>query len=416
MQSYILLWLTQSLSQLGSSVTSFALSVWLYEKTGSALQSAFLLISSYAPYVLVSIFAGALSDKWKKKTTMLVCDSLAALCTIVILVLIVKDLLEPWHMYIINALTGLMNTFQEPASETAMTIITPKNCLQKASGLKSLSRSLISIFNPVIATTLYSFFGMKTVCLFDLFTFVVAFVVLAFFIEIRDIKYENEETKIFTLIKEGKEYLKNNKLILYIILFLSCINFVASSFDTIINPLVLSKTGNNEQVLGIVMSFSGIAMLVGSFIATNMKEPKHKTRTLYFALLISMMFENFMIAFSNSPIVWCIAQIIGWLPIPIFTACYDVIFKTTIPVEMQGRVYSFRNTLQFFTIPIGYFFGGFLVEVFERFVADNPSSVLTHIFGNSLGSGASIAMFVSGLVGVVSCIVFKNKLLNKNNM
>ena len=415
MKSFILLWLTQSLSQLGSSITSFALSIWLYEKTGSALQSAFLLISSYAPYVLVSIFAGALSDKWKKKKTMLICDSLAAIFTIIILILITKDLLEPWHMYIINALTGLMNTFQEPASETAMTIITPKDGLQKASGLKSLSRSLISIFNPVLATTLYSFFGMKVVCAFDLLTFIVAFVTLALFIEIKDIEYENNETDIFTLIKEGKDYLKNNKLILYIILFLSCINFVASSFDTIINPLVLSKT-NNEQILGVVMSFSGIAMLVGSFIATNMKEPKHKTRTLYYALLISMMFENFMIALSDSPVVWCIAQITGWLPIPIFNACYDVIFKTTIPVEMQGRVYSFRNTLQFFTIPIGYFFGGLLVEIFEQFIIDNPSNILTAIFGNSAGSGASIAMFVSGLVGVIGCIIFKDKLLNKNNI
>ena len=78
MKSFLLLWSTQALSQLGSSMTSFALTVWLYEKTGSALQSSLLLICSYAPYVILSIFAGALSDKWNKKVTMLVCDFIAA--------------------------------------------------------------------------------------------------------------------------------------------------------------------------------------------------------------------------------------------------------------------------------------------------------------------------------------------------
>ena len=63
LKDFLVLWSTQSISQLGSSITGFALTLWLYEKTGSSLGTAALTICSYAPYVLMSIFAGALTDR-----------------------------------------------------------------------------------------------------------------------------------------------------------------------------------------------------------------------------------------------------------------------------------------------------------------------------------------------------------------
>ena len=240
LKNFILLWSTQSLSQLGSSMTSFALSIWIYEKTGSALQSAGLLVSNYAPYVLVSIFAGALSDKWNKKKTMLICDLIAAFGTIVTLILIMNNLLEPWHMYVINAVNGLMNTFQQPASEVAMSVITPKQYYHKTSGMRTFSRSLITILNPLLSTSIYSFFGIKIVCIIDLITFAIAFLTLLLFVNIKETISETKNTDTLTLIKEGRQYLKSHQLILNIILFLSGINLVASAFDTVVVPLVLS--------------------------------------------------------------------------------------------------------------------------------------------------------------------------------
>ena len=64
---FIILWLTQSFSSLGSAMTNFALVIWLYQDSGSALTTALLSVCSYAPYVIMSIFAGAISDKWNKK-------------------------------------------------------------------------------------------------------------------------------------------------------------------------------------------------------------------------------------------------------------------------------------------------------------------------------------------------------------
>ena len=184
LKDFLILWSTQSISQLGSSITAFALTLWLYEKTGSSLSTAALTICSYAPYVLMSIFAGVLTDRFNKKRTMLSCDLFAAICTIIVFVLFRTNCLRIWHLYVLNGISGLMNTVQQPASEVAMTLIVPEEYYQKTSGLCSLSRSLISILNPLIATALYSFAGLNIVIAVDLGSFSVAFLALLFFIKI----------------------------------------------------------------------------------------------------------------------------------------------------------------------------------------------------------------------------------------
>ena len=88
LRSFLVLWATQSLSTLGSSMTSFALIIWSYEQEGSALMTALLTICSYTPYVLLSVFAGAISDRWDKKKIMLACDTAAAVCTLSIFFLL----------------------------------------------------------------------------------------------------------------------------------------------------------------------------------------------------------------------------------------------------------------------------------------------------------------------------------------
>ena len=125
-------------------------------------------------------------------------------------------------------------------------------------------------------------------------------------------------------------------------------------------------------------------------------------------MLFSLGTENFLLAISPSPILWCLAQLIGWILVPLMNANLDVILRRTIPVKMQGRVYSCRNTLQFFTIPIGLFVGGAMVDgVCEPFMAVRPSgSLFVRIFGSGKGSGAALMLFLLGIAGVVICLVF----------
>ena len=126
LRPFLLLWSTQTLSSLGSAITGYALVIWSYSQQGSALTTAGLMIASYAPYVLCSLFAGAVSDRWDKRRIMLACDAIAALSTVVTLVLLESGMLRVWHLYCLNAVSGLMNTFQQPAAEVATTALLPR--------------------------------------------------------------------------------------------------------------------------------------------------------------------------------------------------------------------------------------------------------------------------------------------------
>ena len=346
LKTFFVLWSTQSLSQLGSAMTSFALALWLYGETGSALQTALLSVCSYAPYVVMSVFAGALSDRWDKKKTMLACDSLAALSTIAVLVLLKGGWLAPWHMYLLNALSGLMNTVQQPASDVAMTLITPPRWYQKTSGLRSLSNSLVTILNPILATAVFAFAGMDGVIFLDLLTFGVAFLALLLGVRLpqggKDARVSREP--FWATVRSGLGYLGENRMILLLILFLAGVNFVASAFDAALPALILPKENGGEAVLGMVSSCAGIATLVGSLLCVVLPAPKNRIRVISLTMLFSLGTENFLLAFSRSPWLWCLGQLIGWLLVPLMNANLDVVLRKTIPVEMQGRVYACRNT------------------------------------------------------------------------
>ncbi len=411
LKDFLILWSTQSVSQLGSSITAFALTLWLYEKTGSSLSTAALTICSYAPYVLMSIFAGALTDRFDKKKTMIVCDVLAVFCTIIVFVLFSTNRLMVWHLYGLNMISGLMNTVQQPASEVAMTLIIPEKYYQKTSGLRSLSRSLVSILNPLIATALYSFFGLNGAMAVDIGSFIVAFAALLFFIKIPNSQSDRKES-VFVLAKEGIGFLKAHPMIMTLILFMSGVNLVASAFDATLPGYVLPNPKGGQAVLGIVTSCSGVAMIIGSLIVSIMPKPKDRVKVVYLTMLFSLGTENFLLAFSREPILWCVGQIIGWILVPIMSANLDVILRNTIPVGLQGRVYACRNSLQFFTIPIGLFLGGFMVDnVCEPFMlAFGDLPILTMLFGTGKGSGAALMMFILGVCGSTICVITGKKL------
>lgn len=409
LKTYLILWSTQGLSQLGSSMTSFALTLWLYEKTGSALQTALLSICTYAPYVMMSIFAGALSDRWNKKRTILAADTLATCCTLGVLFLLKMDLLMPIHLYLLNVLSGLMNTVQQPASEVAMTLITPKKYYQKTSGLNNMSRSLVTILNPLLATAVYALAGMDAVIGIDLCTFVIAFFALLLAVRIpEERQQQGKKETLFESTKGGLRYLKETPLILTLILFLASVNLISSCFNAVLPALILPRANGGDTILGIVTSCSGIAMFIGSFVVTLLPTPKNRVKVIYLTMLFSLGSENYIIAFSNQPVMWCVGQVIGWILVPVMSANLDVILRTTIPVEMQGRVYACRNSLQFFTIPIGLLLGGALVDkVCEPIMAKTAeTSMLAKLFGVGKGAGASFMMFVLAVVGTIVCLAF----------
>ena len=88
---YIVFWLSQALSQFGSSMTSFALILWAYTQKGTAMTVSLMTFFNYIPYIIVSLFAGTFVDNHSKKKIILISDSIAAIYSIVMLFFIVEN-------------------------------------------------------------------------------------------------------------------------------------------------------------------------------------------------------------------------------------------------------------------------------------------------------------------------------------
>lgn len=406
MRSYLLLWFTQMISGLGSAMTSYALVIWSYTQAGSALRTALLMVCSYAPYVICSIFAGALSDRWDKKKTMLICDSLAAVSTLVVYSLLKTGNLQIWHLYVVNAVSGLMNTVQQPASEVVTTALLPKRFYQKVGGLQYLSSSISSILTPIIATAVMGLWGIDAVIGIDLVSFLVAFFALLFLIPVPKIGGEKREESILKSAVQGVRWLRRNPGIFHLMLFLSAINLVASMYNAAFPAMVLSKA--SEEAMGTVNAVIGVTTLLGSLLASALKAPKSRVKAIWYSLMLSMCTENFFLAFGNGVWVWCIGAVLGWIAIPWMNANLTTINRLHIPVELQGRVFAARNSFQFFTIPLGYFLGGLLVDrVFEPIMATKQSGILVTLFGRGKGSGAAFLFALLWLAGVAVCLIFR---------
>lgn len=411
MRSFLLLWLTQMISGLGSAMTGYALVIWSYTQQGSALMTALLMVCSYAPYVVCSIFAGALSDRWDKKKTILCCDAFAALCTLGVLVLLKTGQLRIWHLYVVNAVSGLMNTVQQPASEVATTAILPRKHYQKVGGLRYLSSSVNSILTPILATAVLGLGGMDMVIAIDLGSCVIACLVLLIFIPIpktsgpEGIRREN----LLHSAREGVAYLQKERGILHLMLFLAAINLVASMYNAAFPAMMLSRPEAGERAMGVVNTVIGLTTLFGSILASFLKTPKSRVRTIWWCLMLAMSTENFALAFGRSTALWCAGAFLGWIAIPLMNTNLDAIFRLTIPEEIQGRVFAVRNSFQFFTIPLGYLLGGLLVDqVFEPVMAlQGAESVLSRCFGTGKGSGAAFFFAVIGVMGVAVCLLFR---------
>ena len=411
LRSYFLLWSSQALSTLGSSMTSFALIIWAYKQQGTAMSVSLLAFCTYLPSICFCFVAGTLVDKWSKKAVMLICDTVAAFCTLSVLLLLAGGLLRVWHLYIVNTVIGFMNAFQVPASSVAVSLITPREQYTRVGGMQAFSQSLVTLLTPAIATAVLAFGGLQLVLAIDIGAFVFAFVILLWAIKIPRVagKETGRDVPFRRQLTEGIGFLLRDRPLLWMILFFAAINLLASMGGNGIMPaMILARTGGNETTLGMVSSGIGVGALVGSIVVTVVKPPRKRTRVIFIATAISFLFCDVGWALGRSAFAWTAFAVLGNIPLPFLNANLNTIMRTRVPVEMQGRVFSAQSTLQCFTIPAGYLLGGALSDyLFEPFMAGTSrlSTALAQLVGSGTGSGMAVLLLATGVFGTALSLV-----------
>ena len=407
-KKYIVLWLSQSISQLGSSMTAFALVLWVYEQTHSTLSVSLISFCNYVPYILTSIFIGSFIDSHRKKSVMLVADSIAAMTSLFTLGFLIAGNLAVWHIYIVNMIVGVSTAFQQPASSVAIAKIVPKNKLSNVSGMNSFSGNLVIVFSPMLAAMLFSVGDLPLILLFDLFSFAVAFCVLLFLIRIPERLTKGKFKSPFAEIMFGFHFLKTEKGILYIMLTMAVINFFSRlTYENILSPMILARSSENNIVLGIVNACMGIGGIVGGLLVSMKRESRKKANMIYVSAALSFLLGDLTMAVGRNVFFWSFAALAASLPLPFIMAGQNLILYKKIPDNIQGRIFAVKNAVQYSTIPFGILLGGYLSDyVFEPFMRSNSDVVtlLEKIVGTGAGGGMAVMFLCTGICGFTMSI------------
>lgn len=430
-RNFLLFWFSQSVSQLGSSMTSFALIIWSYGRTGSAMSVSLMTFCTWLPYIAASVIAGPVVDRCSKKAIMLAADLMAAACSLGVVVLAASGNLQIGVIYLINVITGFMNAFQSPAETVAVGLLVPKERYGQASGLNSFTSSLLGAAAPMMAASLSSFAGLGGVIAFDLATFLFAFFILLFHIRIPEEgrhadAQRGEKRQPITADgramkrkadggwKESLDFLREHNQLLYLIASLALMNFFSRlTYENILSPMILARSGQSQMALGVVSAVLGAGGMAGGLIVSFGRLPNDSVRVIFAAAGISFLFGDFLMGAGQNVLMWSGAALAASMPIPFITAAQNVILYRTIPQRLQGRIFSIRNAVQYGTIPLGILLGGYLADyVFEPMMNGNGRfvSFLIRIVGEGKGSGMAVMFLTTGILGSLTSLICYKKM------
>lgn len=413
LRNFILLYIGQTISQLGSSMTSFATIIWAYSESGQVMASSLLAICSTVPYLIVSLLGGAVADNMSKKKIMLLCDLVAALGSLLIMGCFYADCLQLWILCGVNIVSGFMNAFQSPASQVAVTLLIDKEDYARVGGVQSVVGAVVGMLTPILAAGLLGFGGLGLVLIVDLATFFFAFFTLLIFVKIPDTVANDKKTSLQELWKsmaEGICFIKKEKGILLLLVMYSVLEFMgAISFDSMYSPLLLARTGNNEMTVGIVSAFMAAGCMAASILISMTRPPEKKLPVMYagsFMCLTGIM----LFGMGRNIYWWCTVVLFGCFGAPIYQTYQTVILRERVSVDMQGRVFSMQGMITQILAPIGYLLGAVLADyVLEPFMQREGSvqAFFSFFVGTGRGAGIGLIFVLAGLTGIVSLIILK---------
>lgn len=413
MYNFMIFFISQTVSELGTSMTGFATVIWMYSNSGQVMSSSLLAICSTVPYLIVSLLGGVVVDKMNKKKIMLICDSIAAAGSVILLGCYILGYLQLWVLCLVNIINGFMNAFQNPASQVTVTLLVEQKDYARIGGIQSTMGALVGIFQPILATTILNVLGLQWILIVDLCTFVFAFLVLLFVVQIPDeIASDSQSSfsEIWNGLKEGIDFISGNRPILMFLIMYCILEFIgAISFDGMFTPLLLARTNNNETIVGIVSSFMAIGCIVASVILSMMEQPKKKLPIMYFGSYMCLIGIT-LFGMGRSLVWWCIVVFIGCFGSPIYHTYQTIIIREKVDASMQGRVFSLQGMITQALTPLGFLGGGMLADyIFEPLMKKMflGKNIITFFVGRQNGSGIGLIFVIAGLVGIAALTILK---------
>ncbi len=393
MAAFIVIWITQIISILASGMTGFALSIWMFQQTESAFAMGLMQVFYITPFLIMTPIAGVMVDRYSRKLMMMVSDIAAGIGTLFILLMFATGKLEFWHLYLVAVLNGLGNTFQWPAYSAAISTMIPTEQLGRVNGMMSLMEMGPGVIAPILAGALLPLIKIEGILLFDVVTFVLAIGALTFVHIPSPRKTEEGQQGQGNFLQEatyGFKYIFARPSLLGLQMIFFTGNLFTGIGFTVLAPMLLSRTNQDSVVFGTVQSMFAVGGVIGGLIMSAWGGFKRRSYGVIFGWMLFGLGMTF-VGLGRSLYFWIPAAIFATLFGPLVDGSNQAIWQSKVAPDVQGRVFSARRLIAWFTNPISPLIGGALAD-FVLEPAMRTTGFLPNAFGWLVGTGPGAGM------------------------
>ncbi len=368
LQGYMLIFITQFISMIGSQIVSFGVIWYLTDISQSTLILSIASIVNIVPMILISPFAGVISDRVSKNFMLIITDAVQAGATLILIVFIKLGIADLWYIIALLGVRGLCQGFQMPVITTITSLMVPKKNIKTINSFEQILRSILSIASPALGAFFYSIWTLQRIYWLDVFTFLpTALILLLIRIptvhEIQEVSNtpETQKRSFKQDFVEGMKYIKTSGLLSVFILF-GIANFIVVPVFSLL-PLLVSDFHQGDAIkYGLVSIMFQVGLLIGSLILMlSKRQPTMKSVVFYGALLSVVLLGMGLVPAGYWFLLYGVCFLLGVNLAFIDTQLISVL-QLTIPKDLQGRVFSTMFTIIKSLNPLGLIIWGVIGE------------------------------------------------------
>ncbi len=351
----------QTISQLGSSFTNFAIPLLIFKLTGSSVNLGIATAAVFLPYLMFGLVIGAYVDRVNRKRMMIVVDIARAAVIATIPLMAALGVLSVWWIYGVGFLSSTLTIFFEAGEFAAIPSLVGMEDLVTANGRIQASYSAAAIAGPLLAGLLVAFFAVQEVLLVDASSFLISAATLATIGRAFNSDEERERTSIRSDVVEGLRYVLSNPVLRNISLMMAMVNFVGSTTYAQLVLFAKHRLDATDVQVGLLFSGGSLGVVVFGLAAGPLRKRLSFGTVALGALMISGVLT---VALSLTRAYWLalpIWTIIGGLGI-LFNINTGSLRQAIVPNHLLGRVISIAGVLAWSAIPLGTLLGGFVIR------------------------------------------------------
>ena len=410
MKNFYKLWLGELISNIGSGMTAFALSVYVYEKTGSVSYISLITLLSFMPSIILSPIGGLLADRYDRRLLMIIGDLFSGLGLVYILWNIQAGEKSIVPIFVGITFSSIFTSLLEPSYRATLTDILDEENYAKASGLIQAAGSAKYLISPVIAGMILSVADIRVILLLDILTFITTCLMIFLVRKSMNSEMQNYKKDSFKGLLEGLFIIKENRGVYSLVIIMFFVCFFMGFIQILIRPMILALS--SVKTAGMMESLCAVGLLIGSLWIGIAGIKKNYSKILAVSCFFCGIFMS-MIGVNENLAIIGISTFLFFSTLPFMNSCADVLVRVSIPNELQGRVWGFISLITQMGIVAAYIISGVMADyVFEPMFNKNGLLVknIGMIIGTGKGRGIGFMLILSGMgMLIMAIVIWKNR-------